>query len=1652
MKTLILKILPLLFVIICFGGVKAQTIVTTAVSVTSCPGEILVPINITNGNGIGAISLKLSFDSTKLSYIGYQNLNPALNAGMLIINATAGKIFISWINNTAANLGDSSIVKLRFNATTNISNLSWDVSTPGNCEYSDVNGNIRAATFSDGTVTINQPPQIIIQALDRTVLVGQNISFTVSASGTGIAYLWQISTDGGNIWNDMINNSTYSGVTSATLNITNSLLTYNNFKYKCRLTGSCSPVIFSNPATLSVINPITTTLPTASFCPGNIIVPVTVNNFNGVASFSLSFAYNSSCLSYSGYQNMNTALSGGNFIVNAIGGKIYITWSSSVTASFGNATLIELLFSSTSGTSILSWDIATDGNCEYAGSSGTLFTTVFVNGSENIYSLPLVNNHPSNQTIAKGQNTSFSISATGTSLSYIWQISSNGGVNWTDLSNNTLYTNVTTPTLNITNAQLAMNTSQYRCKVSGTCTPIVYSNAAVLTVLPNIITNCASLTACPGQIVIPINVTDFINIPSFSLTLNYNPAVLTYTGFQNLNPALSNGNFIANASNGKVLLTWFNISEASISSNGLLVELKFTAVPGTTSLIWDTQTLGNCEYVDLNGLIIFSTWNNGNVIINQPPLVMTEPANQTIYASGSTSFSITTSGAGLGYLWQQSTNNGISWSNLSNSLPFSGVYTSTLSINPVSIAMNNYLYRCIVSGSCTPSDTSNSGKLTVTMTPITTTPGTISSSCTGNLNIPINVTNCSNVGSISLTMIYDTTKLTFDGYNSANSALTGGFLTINRIANKIFMSWASPTAANIGSAVLIQYRFIANIGISTTLSWDTQTVGACEYTDLDGNIITSFYNNSNISVVPNTFNVNAGNDICIASGGSIQLNGLVTGGTTPYTYLWTPSTGLSNPAIPNPIANPALTTTYTLTVAGNNACSAFDQIIVNVNNYTGAAAAITGSALVTQGQSNVSYSVPNITNATSYVWSLPIGATIVSGINSNSIVVNYSNTAVSGNLNVYGNNTCGNGNISPNFPITVIPLICTPPSSQATVFSVSSITNTTMTIGWIRGNGDSVLVVARQGNTIDSDPVNGTAYLANPAFNNGAQIGTGNYVVYKGTGSSVNITSLSPETYYYFEVYEFNANYICYKTPGLAGSALTTALNTTFTAAASNAWENMANWNHGIPGSATNVIIPANKLAIVNSNNLQCNNLTIVALGKLTINNTGDLLVNGTMTLQSDASGTASFINNGSLNSVSNIVQRYIPILVSEEFHQLSSPVVGQSINTVFSPESQSFYTWKESTASWIPFEDPNFNTTNGGNIFIPGRGYAVSYSSTSTKNFTGVMNNGTINTALTVTSGTYAGWNLIGNPYPSAIDWNINTGFSRNMLENAGSNQSAFWVWNPVVGNYGTYITNSISGTNGVSNFINSEQGFWIKASTAGIFSINNNARIHATQPWLKSASSNTNTLILKVTSSMNTFSDEMILSFDNNNEYGGAEKKFSLYQSAPEIFSSKLNKSWSINNLTSIVNNLTVNIGFKPGLDGNFTISAIGCQSFGNLVLEDLKTGIQHNLTTNKDYFFQAQTSDFQNRFILHFYSIENNDKNKENPHVYYGNKSINIFNPWKSKTDVSINDANGRLIQSFDVKTGKTTHYFNQTQGIYIIKIQNEQGVYVEKLVIY
>jgi Secretion system C-terminal sorting domain/Glycine rich protein/Ig-like domain CHU_C associated len=95
-------------------------------------------------------------------------------------------------------------------------------------------------------------PEITTQAVNAAVVEGSNASFTITATGTALNYQWQESTDSSTSWTNLVNNATYSGVTTATLTITSTTIAMDNYYYRCLVDGTCSPADTSNNAILEV--------------------------------------------------------------------------------------------------------------------------------------------------------------------------------------------------------------------------------------------------------------------------------------------------------------------------------------------------------------------------------------------------------------------------------------------------------------------------------------------------------------------------------------------------------------------------------------------------------------------------------------------------------------------------------------------------------------------------------------------------------------------------------------------------------------------------------------------------------------------------------------------------------------------------------------------------------------------------------------------------------------------------------------------------------------------------------------------------------------------------------------------------------------------------------------------------------------------------------------------------------------------------------------------------------------------------------------------------------------------------------------------------------------------------------------------------------
>lgn len=121
--------------------------------------------------------------------------------------------------------------------------------------------------------------------------------------------------------------------------------------------------------------------------------------------------------------------------------------------------------------------------------------------------------------------------------------------------------------------------------------------------------------------------------------------------------------------------------------------------------------------------------------------------------------------------------------------------------------------------------------------------------------------------------------------------------------------------------------------------------------------------------------------------------------------------------------------------------------------------------------------------------------------------------------------------------------ICVPPAVPPTNPDFTNVTGNSVTLSWDAGSGDA-FVVMRQTAAVASKPQFTQGYTANTAFGTGSQLGTGNYVVYSGNATTVNITGLTPVTSYDLDMYAFSTSIGgCYSVNNYQFATITTCVN-----------------------------------------------------------------------------------------------------------------------------------------------------------------------------------------------------------------------------------------------------------------------------------------------------------------------------------------------------------------------------------------------------------------------------------------------------------------------------------------------------------------------------
>jgi hypothetical protein len=490
-------------------------------------------------------------------------------------------------------------------------------------------------------------------------------------------------------------------------------------------------------------------------------------------------------------------------------------------------------------------------------------------------------------------------------------------------------------------------------------------------------------------------------------------------------------------------------------------------------------------------------------------------------------------------------------------------------------------------------------------------------------------------------------------------------------------------------------------------------------------------------------------------------------------------------------------------------------------------------------------------------------------------------------------------------------------------------------------------------------------------------------------------------------------------------------------------------------------------------------NLTIGASGSLDITGGGALTIDGNLTITGSmlVETQGSLITNGTVTGTAT-VQRAIATNLG--WHLLSSPVGNQAIcNGVFAPTLASFpgdiTTWD--FYKWLPncpvapynehwrnlrTATGTLNTTDFGAIpaFEVTKGYLAAYGVglPATKSFVGTPNTGdkTYSFADVITA---CSWTLVGNPYPSAIDWNQVTGKASNLLS------QYYYVWNENKSGGAGYEYWKDGGhlsSSFVNGYIPAMQGFFLYVSPTGSASLGlpNSARVHdvLADHWLKDAQANKLTIQL----SNGTNYDEAFVMFENNSttskDQNDAEKLFSMATAVPQVYTLVDNdQKISLNSMPYVTNGTTIPVGIVAPAEGNYSITVKGIENFSSLnglSLEDLKLNYTQNLMVNPVYNFSATANEDAGRFLLHFAGpIGMNDLTNSTINIYSNEKTVFVTCAagFRNAT-VTVSNLLGQEILTQKLGDQSINQVkVNALKGYYIVKVQDESSVKTAKVYI-
>lgn len=430
---------------------------------------------------------------------------------------------------------------------------------------------------------------------------------------------------------------TTPNITVNPLQTTTYYVTISNGIHSCvdSVTVNVSPKIF---------------VPNMEICQGDTInVPVIASRLDSVAAISLALNYNDQAMTYVG----NTGLRSDMVSTTSIGtapGQVRMAWFG-LTPLISNSadTLVYYQFVVHQPGSF-GWNIQVQGDCELADLNLNILDYCFEGGSLSLVdTVTILSSSQGPYIVEVGDSIHLNVQSSG-ALNQRWQIWNGNLSQWDNLQDNGAYQGTSTPSLTYHCLTYQRPFPKFRLELSNGCR-FWYGPEMPISIKQRISVSLGSSVGCEGDTLeIPVIISGGREVGAVSLVFAFNANSLQLVDWINSAPQTSSNQWFVNQVGNEIRLAWFSLQSTNIPDGQPLGVLKVVGL-GSSGLIWDLVTPGNCEFGDEEASSIPASFVSGSLTIHPLPSVQLTASAQAICPNGGVSVLSTVADPSYTYQW-----------------------------------------------------------------------------------------------------------------------------------------------------------------------------------------------------------------------------------------------------------------------------------------------------------------------------------------------------------------------------------------------------------------------------------------------------------------------------------------------------------------------------------------------------------------------------------------------------------------------------------------------------------------------------------------------------------------------------------------------------------------------------------------------------------------------------------------------------------------------------------------------------------------------------------------------------------------------------------------------------------------------------------------